>query len=419
MGERVPLADLPVFCDIRIEDDIIDPDPDIAGIGVIISFLTIGTIVMILTLIKLCLDHWDFHLFDFFIPRATQLRLDGKWPKFDDARKYLQEEQSEDKGKGEGDGEKDEIQRGAGVLSSTMFSLADTQFATGIAICVAAFAKQDLTKYHHLICDEMAWLAFISSTSGFLTARTVLDAANRAKKVVRVTLMWCLFGLTAAVEIRRNDEIGLAVRTYSVGPYWELESAESRNTLVLFVVTFLSVMIDTAALWPEVGVLLYYHVETFVVAIFPPFTMAVSFMAGQCRNCSAQVGMVYPILHFLSHVIFLAFVVILWLPIWIASLLMYWLLFQPLTAHIANCFFFFWGVKNAFLWRGMGRRCMKPEDSNKEDQFGFGQVVAMTLLISPIVANADFWYRMLVSDCERHLALASLPALSHSSHGSC
>lgn len=35
---------------------------------------------------------------------------------------------------------------------------------------------------------------------------------------------------------------------------------------------------------------------------------------------------------------------------------------------------------------------MKDDESDAEDKYGFGQVVALTLLISPIVANADAWY---------------------------
>lgn len=35
---------------------------------------------------------------------------------------------------------------------------------------------------------------------------------------------------------------------------------------------------------------------------------------------------------------------------------------------------------------------MKPDEARNEDLYGFGQVVALALLISPLVANADTWY---------------------------
>lgn len=391
MASTGTLIRVPGFCGISNADDFIDPDPDIAGIGVILSFIIIGTTVMLLITIKLYIDYIDeLGPRDFFLPRSDPLTTDGRWPGVEDARKFLHDvAEAED----DDDEKRTPSQKGITVLNSTLFGLADTQFATGIAICAAAMAKQNITGYHYLICDEMAWLALISSTGGLLTARTVFDSANIVKKVLRIALMWCLFGLVATVELRRNDDIGYAEEVYAAGPRWDLSSGESKMSVVLFVGTVIDILIDTISLVPEWGVLLYYYVETFITATPPRLETAVmGFLTRRCQQCAQKTSISTSMAHFIIHFAAMLLTVTLWLPLWILCLGLYWFSFQPVTAHVANCVFFFWGVGSAFVWRSKGRQCMKPEESSDEDQFGFGQVVALTLLISPLIANADAWY---------------------------
>lgn len=376
----------PYFCGIETLNDFIEPDPDIAGIGVILSFIIIGTAVLSLVSIKLYVVYKDdFEFWDLIYPPIEALRKDGRWPGLEDARKYLQCDDNDDSTRN----------RGIVTLDSTFFGLADTQFATGIAIGIATFAKQDITVYHYLISCEMSWLALISSTAGLLTARTVLDKANVVKKAIRITLMWTLFVLVATIELRRNDVIGFAEKVYAAEPYWDMSDYGARMAIVLFISTLFDMIIETISFVPEWAVLMYYYVETFVLAASPPLSaVLVSFFTGRCKDCVQSTGLVRSVLHFLAHIVTLLFIITIWVPVWLVSIAAYWISFQPIMAHIGNCVFFFWGVGSAFTWRERGRQCMKTEQSHDEDHYGFGQVVALTLLITPLIANADAWYGM-------------------------
>lgn len=64
---------------------------------------------------------------------------------------------------------------------------------------------------------------------------------------------------------------------------------------------------------------------------------------------------------------------------------------MPLITHSLSIFFFIWGTLAIFSIRRDGAQYMTEEDQNGEGQFGFGQIVALTLLISPVIANAEKW----------------------------
>lgn len=370
-------------------DEFIDPDPDIAGIGVIVAFTVIGTVTMLLISIKLSLEWWaDLEPIHFILPPVDELTQDGKWPTLEDARRFVQSE-ADDKAVKQTPGRLFNV-----ALSSTLFGLADTQFASGIAICVAAFAKRDITKYHYMICNEMAWMAVIASSGGFVTARTVYDNANIAKKGSRVALMWILTALALAVDFSRNDDIGYAEQVFTAGP-WKDESVTITSLFngLLYASTVFGLIFDTISLWPQYALLAYYYSERSLVAFYPPFdNPLVYFPSRRWRQCGGQTTIRGAARHFGAHLARFVFIFALWVPLWLGVVGLYWFTLQPVMVHLANCGFFFWGVGSTFKWRGEGRQCMKDDESDAEDKYGFGQVVALTLLISPIVANADAWY---------------------------
>lgn len=325
----------PAFCGTC---DFMNPDPDIAGIGVILSFIIIGGAIMSLVTIQIFINLRHTKPCEFFFPDIEPLTEDGRWPGVEDARKFLLKAESE-----HGDNDKSDPKLLArAALASTLFGLADTQFATGIAICLAAFVKRDISCYHYLICNETAWLALICSPAGFLTARTVLDSANIVKKVLRAVLMWCLFGLVAALEFRRNDSIGYAEQVFAAGPFLDMSSDNAKFSLVLFVGTVIGMVIDTVSLVPEWGVLMYYYVETIIVCSSPPFeTAVVSFLTRRCQRCAQEMSISSTTVHFAIHLIGLVLVLLIWLPLWVFSLVLYWHFYQPITAHTVNWVFFY------------------------------------------------------------------------------
>ena len=352
----------------------IEPDPDIAGIGVLSSFIAIGSLVMILAMIKILIIELPGMRWSHVVcPEAPEIPTAGNRPSFDDAKRYLRGEEGAQNGE-------DDNEEQPSALGETLFSLGDTQFAAGIAIGVAAIAKRDITLYHFLICNEMAWLALISSTAGLLTSRKLLEDPGSVKKAVRIALMWALFGLVAWIEVSRNDFIGFADPVYENGRAWNISDAEGALSLLLLILSAFSIVIDTVAVLPEAGLLMYYHVVTYISWLT---RLPWSSLGGDAKQALGKRIL-------LGRILF----VLVWFPFWILSVALYWFLFQPLTTHMGNIFFFVWGVASAFRWRKEGRAYMKAEEVGKEDEFGFGQVVALTMLISPIIGNVDLWIGM-------------------------
>ncbi|KAK3376980.1 hypothetical protein B0T24DRAFT_233784 [Lasiosphaeria ovina] len=406
--------DAPELCGLSDTVGYIEPDPDIAGIGVLASFLVTGALVMVLATVQLY-RNWldgDFAFARMLVPCPDPLIPPApaaaagparKWPTLDDARKYLDDSDGEQPPPPQGDADEDgdpaawEPKGSHAVaapqlpppsaLQATLFSLADTQFATGIAVCVAAIVKKDITQAHYLVADEMAWLAWLTSTAGMLTARTaLLDAGNGpVKRAVRLAVMWALVALVSFIEVRRDDRLYFAEQVYTgEGPYWDLTEADSRASVVLFALSLVGAVIDTASLFPHCAVLMYYYVELFVGWAAPPVGTTCKGTAEALRKRAwvAAVGGVASLLLQL----------LVWTPVWLAVSMLYLYLFFPATAHLANMFWFVYQTWYAFHWRDIGRSCQAPEDAGNEDEFGFGQVVALTLLISPLIANADLWW---------------------------
>ena len=119
--------DVPACFDLSVFNDStsIPPDPDIAGIGVIASFVISAGIALALTFVYVLLDH--VHL--------LRMCIDAEfWQN---------------------------------VLEKVVLSLSDTQLVTGLAILVVAFVRWDeITVYHWEIISD---LAFISSNTHIAT----------------------------------------------------------------------------------------------------------------------------------------------------------------------------------------------------------------------------------------------------------
>ncbi|KAL6857579.1 hypothetical protein ACO1O0_005020 [Amphichorda felina] len=357
----------------------IEPDPDIAGIGVLSAFIITGSLVMILAMIKiLIVELPGFRLSHLVCPQATEIPTRGNRPTFSDAKTYLRGEEAKD------DSQSVNEERPS-ALSDTLFSLGDTQFAMGIAIAVAAIAKRDITLYHYLVCDEMAWLGLISSTAGLLTSRKLLEEPGSVKKAVRIILMWALFGLVFWIEVSRNDFIEFAEPVWERGRAWNISNAEGVLSLILLILSACSVVIDTVAMFPELGLLLYHYVDRYM-----------SWLTRLPQSSPASDLTQSPWVRIALRGVFgKALFMLIWFPFWLLNVALYWFLFQPVITQLGNIFFFMWGVQSTFRWREEGRKYMKADEIKKEDDFGFGQVVALTMLISPIIANVDLWIGML------------------------
>jgi hypothetical protein len=141
----------------------IQPDPDIAGIGVIIALLVYGLLVILPAFWQIWRNMgdeygWRYVYFpqawpsDFPLPRVPGSDA-PRWPNLKDVRRYFMSEHEKRLHEKQ---THEEISR-TRALSTWIFSLADTQFIMGIAIS-CAMGKNGITLVHFSIADELTWL---------------------------------------------------------------------------------------------------------------------------------------------------------------------------------------------------------------------------------------------------------------------
>jgi hypothetical protein len=171
--------------------------------------------------------------------------------------------------------------------------------------------------------------------------------------------MWCLTGLTMAVDVRRNDVIGYAEQVFPAGPYRDESDKASRFLDGFFYAfTFLGLAFDTISLWPELALLIYYHFETLLRALSRRSRSArASFPSRPCPQCTGRTTIRGVMRHVVVHLGVAVVSTTLWTLLWVVSVGMYWFTLQPIVVHIINCFYFGWGVWLTFRWRREGREC--------------------------------------------------------------
>lgn len=404
----------PQYCEITSPEGFIDPDPDISGIGVILSFIVIGSMVMVLSTFQIWNHYYkkdftqelkqvfkkdfkkDFKtllkILSLLCPWPTSAPEGERWPNLGDAKVQL--------GK-----QRDALRLAQGgrpsTLIETLLSLSDTQFATGIAILVATVAKRDITLYHALICDEMAWLAWLTASTahiGEVVELTYTVAASNSEEVVqlsytarnpiRIFLMWILLFLITYLELYLNYDIDLYEHIYEYGA---TPSADG-PAIFMYFWAYASLILISLEIYPPASILMLHYMESYLAWILPPNPLPYPLPS----DVSTQLvpGVYNPlscIVAFLFRAIFCIGVVFLWVPVWAAHVAVYWLFFHPFFNSVIGYYYFITGCRSIFSLREQGRDYMKPEEVGNEDQFGFGQVVALTLLISFVLNNIDIW----------------------------
>ncbi|KAH7137330.1 hypothetical protein B0J13DRAFT_559493 [Dactylonectria estremocensis] len=348
----------------------IQPDPDIAGIGVLASFISIGLLVILLAFPQLWRSEQDgFRWKHLYQPPGWVSHLpltdrDGQptsRPSLADVRRYLEQIYQRP--------------HRASALSATIFSLADTQFVTGIAI-TAAMSKKDIVLSHFNLADELGWLGYISACVGLLTTRPdILDNSNNAKRLVRLIIMWVHLGLLIHRAREFDSSLWYAEKVHENGPLppylrWDFESATAGASIFLFVWTIVSAIVDTMFLWPSHALLADFYVAK-----------AVAQAHSSAKNKRLRNNKFVTII-----------MRIFWRFIHVVLLFLYWMFLEPFGCNLGNLGFFLWGIVSTFEYRRIGRSCMTEDDRPKENELGFGQIVALVLLVAPVINVADLWW---------------------------
>ncbi|VUC29290.1 unnamed protein product [Clonostachys rosea] len=338
----------------------ITPDPDAAGIGVVSSSIAVGALT-------------DFKLIDLFFPQVALSPNPGQWVTIKDAGDCI-------------DLHKDDEYR-VSILDLTIFSLGRYSI-----IAVAAIAKQDILAYHYWVSLELCWLIFMTSTAGFSITANPFMVSNLERNVVRIVFIWCHSILTLFLFFRIDDTLALNEEVYSQPGYWSKELPAFAVELALLVHTMISLILQTLCL-SRVNILL---VDYYIRA---PLN-SISLFLGQYWNrlIVAKDGMPpFNIQHFNSIVLvclqILYFVLLqtIGCVAWCFCLAVHWVWTVPPITHALSIFFFIWETLAILSIRKDAVEFMREKDQSGEGQFGFGQIVALTLLISPIIANAEKW----------------------------
>ncbi|KAH7125853.1 hypothetical protein EDB81DRAFT_201526 [Dactylonectria macrodidyma] len=348
----------------------IQPDPDIAGIGVLTSFISIGLLVIFLAFIELWRSgqrefQWK-HLYQptGWISHLPLIDRDGQptsRPSLADVRRYLEQVYQRP--------------HRTSALSATIFSLADTQFVTGIAI-TAAMSKKDIVLSHFNLADELGWLGYISACVGLLTTRpNILDSSNNAKRLVRLMVMWVHLGLLIHRAREFDASLGYAEKVHENGPLppyfrWSFESATVGASVFFFIWSIVGAIVDTMFLWPSHALLADFYFATVVAQAHS------SAKNKRLRNNKFIATLMRMFWRFV-HVILL---------------FLYWIFLEPFSCNLGNLGFFLWGMVSAFECRRIGNNCMTEEDRPRENELGFGQIVALVLLVAPVISTADLWW---------------------------
>jgi hypothetical protein len=162
--------------------DTVSPDPDIAGIGVILSFTVINGLTIIVASVSMLffrLEELELSSFDLAINKWLKRR----------GLKPLSSSLTDET-----------IIFWLGIQEKVLLSLSDTQLLTGIAILIAGYLKCNISVYHSTIVADLAWFASGTHLASLTTLKHYLRRYP-ATKAVRVVLLLVMAGLFLALTI--------------------------------------------------------------------------------------------------------------------------------------------------------------------------------------------------------------------------
>jgi hypothetical protein len=166
--------------------DYITPDPDIAGIGVVISFIVVNGLTIIVTTISILfvtLEDLELSGFDLAINKGLK-RL-GLRPFSDTIPEKT-------------------IEFWLKILEKILLGLSDTQLLTGMAILIAGFVKCSISIYHSSIVSDLAWFASGTHLSSLQILKGYL-IRYPATRILRVFLLLAMGGLLFSLVVYQGN----------------------------------------------------------------------------------------------------------------------------------------------------------------------------------------------------------------------
>jgi hypothetical protein len=359
----------------------IHPDPEIAGIGVTISFVFTCGIAIVFSLIDfLFMDEKTLHAH----PVDRWIHTQWKRLNFKPLRK-MKAKRSE---------------YWHVVLEGVILGLSDLQLLTGIAILAAAYMSCEMSVYHSNIVADLAFFSSGTqlSTLGALKTFLMKYPAVRNVKVIFVLTMGAML---LSVVILQGHKDWYAVESAPKPAYClfvesihniggEAESLMISN-IVLIVLSHFAIIV---LLYPRMRRIVLIS-KTQARAIFNSvlkFLYVLPYLLTQ--NLPKGVAAIVTVVVVAAEVI-LVLAGILLLCAWGSVWLYCWWMDSYAGTIMLEIAWFSYGLWNLLQERAAGRdsKYMSEEDSHKENEWGFGQTVPMLLAFLPILTAWQSWYR--------------------------
>jgi hypothetical protein len=365
--------------------DYIIPDPDIAGIGVIVSFAVGNGLTVVLSLIALFfikLEDLDMGGFDLAINKGL------KWLRFKPLSDMLDDET---------------MNFWLGILEKVILGLSDTQLLTGIAILIAGYVKCSISVYHSSIVSDLAWFASGTHLSTLQVLRHYM-IKHPAIRLVRVILLLAMGGLLISLVVYQGNQD------------WYLSPATPAQCL--FADTLGNIG-GTPAAW--MGFNMFFIVLGYgasILSLYPEFTKsfpashiylrimrrigrssrqltkALITLPNNLRKFHKitwyQLAILTPfiILGELGMLVCAIVLIVTWAVMYFFSLM----IDSYAVGALFDLAWFGDGIYNVITDRRTGRSLMSTQDQSVENQWGFGQLVPCLLLLLPLMTMFEIWY---------------------------
>ena len=339
-------------------------DPDIAGPGVLLSFVItccISTILVPVSFLIMFQDNMVNNSIDDFVLRILHLKFNAN----EDTRNYY-----------------------TNILVPLVLNLADQQVVTGLAILIAGFIKCDVSVYHFNIVADLGWLASLTHLNAAFILSNFLRERHAAKVWRCIALLLLGVLLILALIIQGNQ-------------YWSDETASPMECLNLFGKYSKSSVLWTA-FW--IGTTIFGY-GTMIILLYPQISKGAHYLTNplkhQVRKLARIIGVLFaPIQNIrkaleslLSSITVLAsslFMVVIQTVVWLA-LSIYWL----------------------FNDRKNGHAVMSSDEIFEENQWGFGQLVPMFLIVLAFISLLETWSGQPSQISSIHTFAKSTPDVQH------
>ncbi|KAF2691577.1 hypothetical protein K458DRAFT_398025 [Lentithecium fluviatile CBS 122367] len=177
-------------------------DPDVAGIGVIISFLASAAISFVAILVgyfQNTLPGFPKHPMDSALKgRVCRLILRRK---YDDT---LASEEAQE------------------AFQNFILALSDQQLVTGLAVLVSAYLKADITLYSFQVVSALAWFSSVIHLATLVVLKKYLRE-NPGVRYVRIAVMLAIAGLLLASQIQSSGK-------YQYAPWSAMHCVRDKST---------------------------------------------------------------------------------------------------------------------------------------------------------------------------------------------